>query len=153
MRISNGPSAMKLNPLAPRPVAGCSLQSRPASHPPKPAANDCAIELKASPIKVTRGAWLPNSPQTPSNFSLASCQRFGVPVKADQMPFGSQQPCNPRGVPGQTQRAVHHRGPRAHPEKINRFLEKNRRMSFVRFRHAHPLGGLREYKLHIVFRK
>ena len=141
MRISNGPSAIKLKPLAAS--SSCMLLTpKSASKPSTEAGCKCrAIELKASPIKVTRGAWLPNSRQTPSNFSCASAKSLGIPVKANQMPLSSKQPCNPDCVPGQTQRAIHHRSPRTHPEKINHFLKKNRRMSFDRFLHALPLGG------------
>ena len=69
MRISNGPSAMKLKPLSAS--SSCRLLTpKSASRPSTEAGFKCrGAELKAAPIKVTRGAWLPNSLQTPSNFS------------------------------------------------------------------------------------
>ena len=122
MRMSRGPSAIKLNPL--RASSNCRLLTpKSASKPSTEAGSTCsAMELNASPINVTCGAWLPNSLANPVQLRLGQLQRLGVPVESDQVPLRAQPPDNSCRMTRQAQRAVHYVPPGAHTEKINRFF-------------------------------
>src|SRR6266702_373598 len=91
MRISRGPSAIKLKPRDAS--SSCRLLTpKSASSPSTEAGFTCnGASLNASPTNVTVGASLPSSAQIRSSFSFASAIASGSRSNATNLPFGPRR--------------------------------------------------------------